>query len=182
MRGIELRRSGLDGRMDYLADNWGSLASGLGVLLSAAGVVYAYLARRAAKSAEAASEDTRRAVIRTLNLADLQGTVDLIDRLKDHLMTEDWSAALELYSAVRSMLADIRARIPPGNEDWKAIIANAMEQVTRFESRVRNWSLMQISDVSSILEATDALTAIQDDLEIMRSSAMFPDETGGGGN
>lgn len=179
MRGIELRRSGLDGRMDYLADNWGSLASGLGVLLSAAGVVYAYLARRAAKSAEAASEDTRRAVIRTLNLADLQRTIALIDRLKDRLMEEDWSAALELYSAVRSMLADIRATMPPGSDEF---FASAMEQLTRFESDVRSWSMRRISDAQGISEINNGLTAIQENLEHLRSSAMFSDETRGEGN
>ena len=167
--------------MDYLADNWGSLVGVLGVLLSAAGVVYAYLARRAAKSAEAASEDTRRAVIRTLNLADLQRTIALIDRLKDRMMDEDWSAALELFSAVRSMLSDIRATIPPGSEDLEPL-ANAMEQITRFESRVRHWSLRQSSDADDISEVNDGLTAIQGNLEQMRSRAMFPEETGGGGN
>lgn len=168
--------------MEYLADNWGSLASGLGVLLSAAGVVYAYLARRAAKSAEAASEDTRRAVLRTLNLADLQRTIALIDRLKDRLMDEDWSAALELYSTVRSMLSDIRARIPPGNAELETSMANAMEQVTRFESSVRSWSMRQISDAQGISEINDGLTVIQEILERLRSSAMFSDETGRAGD
>ena len=176
-----MQRSRLDGRMDYLADNWGSLLSGLGVLLSAAGVVYAYLARRAAKSAEAASRETRRAVIRTLNLADLQRTIALIERLKDRLMVDDWSAALELYSAVRAMLSDIRATLPPGSENLETL-ANAMEQITRFESRVRHWSLRQISDADGISEINDGLTAIQGNLEQMRSRSMFPEETGGGGN
>ena len=167
--------------MDYLADNWGSLVSGLGVLLSAAGVVYAYLAHRAAKSAEAASRETRRAVIRTLNLADLQRTIALIDRLKDRMMDEDWSAALELYSAVRAMLSDIRATLPPGSEDLETL-ANAMERITRFESDVRSWSLRRISDTQGISAVNNGLTVIQENLEHMRSRAMFPEETGGGGN
>ena len=75
--------------MTYFLDNWGSFVGALGLAASIGGLVFAYLARRAAKSAEAAAIEARQALTRTLRLVDVQEAVDLIDRLKDRLELRD---------------------------------------------------------------------------------------------
>ena len=172
MRGIELRRSGLDGRMEYLADNWGSLASGLGVLLSAAGVVYAYLARRAAKSAEAASREARQAIAQTLTAADLQRAVALVERLLSYHRAGRWAVALERYGELRQMLQDIKAYLPEGDEPARKQLSANISEITEVISQVTQavYNGTPPDDANSI---NDTLSAIQQNLEELASRLRF---------
>ena len=91
--------------MDYFLENWGSFVGVLGLLASVGGLVYALLARRAAKSAEKAAnearQETRRTVSRSRRLADTGRAIVLINRLKILHRDGRWDYALELYQEPR---------------------------------------------------------------------------------
>ena len=92
--------------MDYVVNNWGSFVGILGLLASIGGFVVAFLARRAAKSAEQAVSEAHRAITRTLSMVDVERAVALIGRLKDVHRQRNWDYALGLYPELRRMLAD----------------------------------------------------------------------------
>ena len=95
--------------MDYIIANWGSFVGISGLLASIGGLVYAYLARRAARSAEQASVETRRAVTRTLSLVDVLRAIARINQLKDVHYRGNWDYALGLYGELRRTLIEISA-------------------------------------------------------------------------
>ena len=78
----------------------------MGLVASVGGLVYAFLARRAAKSVEQAAREARRAITHTLSLVDVERAVALIGRLKDVHSQRNWDYALGLYPELRRMLAD----------------------------------------------------------------------------
>ena len=82
--------------------DWAALGVGIGGLIaSVIGLTFAFLASRAAKSAEAAanraSHETRRAVTRSRRTVDTGRAISLINRLKALHRIGDWEYALELY-------------------------------------------------------------------------------------
>ena len=165
--------------MEYLADNWGSLSSGLGVLLSAAGVVYAYLARRAAKSAEAASREARQAIAQTLTAADLQRAVALVERLLSYHRAGRWSVALERYGELRQMLQDIKAYLPEGNEAIRKQLSASISEITEIISQVTQ-AVYNGAAPDNANSINDALSAIQQNLEELASRLRFnPTDAGG---
>ena len=99
--------------MEYLADNWGSLASVTGVVVSLAGLAWAIIEARGARSASlaarAATNETRSDIARYLQAVDLQRAIALIQRIKLLHDTRRWDAALEQYQSLREMLSYIIA-------------------------------------------------------------------------
>lgn len=166
--------------VEYLADNWGSLASGLGVLLSAAGVVYAYLARRAAKSAESASREARQAIAQTLTAADLQRAVDCIHRLLIYQRQAEWGAAIELYHNLRQILNDILAYLPENEESSHQTISEAVSEITELLRDI-NRRETSGSPGDGVGHLTDSLITIQEKLEELASRLRFSSSEDAGG-
>ena len=120
---------------------WASLGIGAGGLIaSIAGLIFAFLARRAAKSAEAAadraSEETRRAVSRSRRTVETGKAIALIDRLKRLHRNWDWEYAFELYPELRSRLSDIQASIPIEFADLNDVIEDAIIKIRGIEDEV----------------------------------------------
>ena len=69
--------------MDYVVANWDSFVGVAGLVASVTGLIVAFLARRASKSAEQAAREAHRAVTRTLSLVDIERAVALIRHLKE---------------------------------------------------------------------------------------------------
>jgi hypothetical protein len=84
--------------MDYVVNDWGTFVGILGLAASVGGLVFAFLARRAAKSAEQAAREARRAITRTLSVVDIGRAVALIGRLKEVHRQRNWDYALGLYA------------------------------------------------------------------------------------
>ena len=158
--------------MEYLSDNWGSLASGLGVLLSAAGVVYAYLARRAAKSAEAASREARQAIAQTLTAADLRWAVDCIQRLLIYQRQGEWGAAVELYHNLRKILNDILAYLPESDDPTRNEVSDAIGKITELTAVAEEIAASGPPGAHPGNLAED-LNKIQGDLEALASRLRF---------
>ena len=162
--------------MDYIAENWigllGVLISAIGLIVGAAGLCYAYLARRAAKSAEAAAIEARQALTRTLRLVDVQEAVGLISRLKLMHRAGHWDAALELYQYLRRMLSDIRAGTPENSAELRGFLSEAISKVTDLEDQVssarnENRTPENPSDLDAILNE------IQQNLEKLQSDDLY---------
>ena len=101
--------------MEFISENWGSLASALGLLVSAVGLTWAIRtargARTAAQAAEKATSETRRAFHRYLTTVDIERANARIEYVKNLHRDGRWEAALAWYQELRTMLYDIRARL-----------------------------------------------------------------------
>lgn len=124
--------------MDYLIDNWGSFVGVLGLLASVGGLVYAFLARRAAKSAEQAAREARNSIGQTLCLAYSQRAITLVDRIVALHREQRWDAASELYPELRTVLSDIKGVLLPTLSQFRGPIDQALGQLTLIQSQVHD--------------------------------------------
>lgn len=128
------------GDMDWLADNWGSVVSSVGLAIAVMGIglaVYrASRAEKAARAAENASMETRSTITRVLTIIDLQKAIDLIQRVKLLHRDGKWEASLEHYQTLRSMLADIEIRHPSPTEAFRTNIREAIPRFTVIEDNI----------------------------------------------
>ena len=100
--------------IDFVTDNWGSLASAAGLVVSFVGIGWAIIelrrARAAAQAARAAANETRNDIARHVQAVDLERAIALIQRIKLLHDIGRWDAAMEQYQALRSILSHIIAR------------------------------------------------------------------------
>lgn len=165
--------------MTYFLDNWGSFVGALGLAASIGGLVFAYLARRAAKSAEGAAIEARQALTRTLRLVDVQEAIDLIDRLKDRLELRDWGVVRELYSGLQSKLSDVLAALPSNQERYREIVSNAWEETKTLQNLAHNVIFEEEPDTDIRMGSIVKLNEVQQNLRAMLSNMMFFDEGAG---
>ena len=162
--------------MGYLADNWGSLASVTGVVVSLAGLAWAIIeargARSASQAARAAANETRSDIARHLQAVDLQRAIALIQRIKILHVAGRWDAALEQYQSLRQMLSDIIARCPESQAGIRARLDTARIGVTEMENLVveRGGQVGEEPDTALLHRI---LNLIQSDLEELASDLGF---------
>ena len=132
------------------SENWGSLASALGLIVSLGGLIWAIRAaqgaRTAAQAAEKAATETRRAIRRDLTIVDIERANARLEALKGQHRNRQWEVALAAYPEILNMLYDIRNRHPRLTDEWY----NDM-----------NWAVDRIYD-------------IQDAVEQGRRSSLYP--------
>ena len=162
--------------MEYLADNWGSLASVTGVVVSLAGLAWAIIeargARSASQAARAAANETRSDIARYLQAVDLQRAIALIQRIKLLHDTGRWDAALEQYQSLREMLSYIIARCPESQTGIRSRLAIARAAVTGIENAVGR-SIRQGIEERDRSRLNQRLNRIQSDLEELASDAGY---------
>lgn len=160
-----------------------------GLAASIVGLVFAYLARRAAKSAEFAATsaedaaqsarmEARRALTRDLSSVDIERAIALINRLKGLHRQENWGAALVLYQDLRRTLGEIRAGLPTSLDQFGEKINEAVPQVTIMEDQVSR-ALYESTPLENAPELSEILNAIQQDLETLQTKVTYPDSSGG---
>jgi hypothetical protein len=143
--------------MDFLQDNWGSLASVVGLFATVIGLSIAISTTRAARDsadqsrtaaevAKIASVETRDAISRTLTSVDLQRAIAVIERLKVVHREQKWEVALERYSGLRAMLADIEARIANRSPSISREFRDATAQLRIIEDSVDK-SILRYSQI-----------------------------------
>ena len=158
---------------------WLSLAVGAGGLVaSVIGLIFAFLARRAAKSAEQAAREARQALSRNLSSVDIERAIELISRLKDLHRQRSWSHAIWEYQILRRTMSEIRVSMPAELESFRESIGDFIHQITEMENRISQYlhDSMEPEDVPA-LDA--ALNSIQQVLEILQSNVMYLDNSGG---
>ena len=162
--------------MGYLADNWGSLASVTGVVVSLAGLAWAIIEARGARSASlaarAAANETRSDIARHLQAVDLQRAIALIQRIKILHGARRWDAALEQYQSLREMLSHIIARCPESQAGIRDRLTDARTAVTDIENLVGGRIGQDIED-SDRSRLNRILNRIQSDLEELASDTGF---------
>jgi hypothetical protein len=164
--------------MDYAVENWGSFVGIFGLAASVGGLVFAFLARRAAKSAEQAAREARRAITRTLSVVDIGRAMALIGSLKEVHHQRNWDYALGLYPELRRMLSEIGASTPENFTQYGDFINRAIPQITSLENLVgRSRYERENGEPEDIPSLDEALSEIQQSLEMLQSSMMYTDET-----
>ena len=149
--------------------DWVALGIGVGGLAaSIAGLIFAFLARRAAKSAEAAateaSQETRRSVSRSRRTVETGKVIFLINRLKALHRSGDWEYALELYPELRSGLSDIQASIEEELVELRDDLADAILKIRGIEDEV-NLARYERREPANVPRVDGILNDIQQSLQ-----------------
>ncbi len=165
--------------MDYWIA-WLGIGIGAGGLVaSIVGVLFAFLARRAAKSAEQAATDARTALVRSISSIDVGRAINLVSRLKEVHFQGNWDYALGLYQELRITLSEIRASVA---NDWPESYENigkAIPQLTAIENMVdRSRYESGSGGPENIPKIDETLTEIQQSLETLLGSMIYSDESG----
>ena len=157
--------------------DWAGFGIGAaGLIASIIGVLYAYLARRAAKSAaeaaERASNETRRTVSRSRRAADTGRAIALINRLKVLHRDGGWDYALELYQELRSTLNDIQASMPDDLAEIRVAISDAIYKISELEADV-NRARYENREPADVPGIDGVLSDIQRNLERLQSTDIY---------
>ena len=157
---------------------WTSLGVGIaGLFASIVGLTFAFLAHRAAKSANyaatsaekaanSARTEAERALSRNLSSVDIERAVALINRLKELHHQGNWVAAMWLYQDLRRTLSEIRVSMPADLDQFRDAINSAVPQVTTMEDQVFR-SLHEGTEPEDAPRLSAILNAIQQDLEAL---------------
>ena len=167
--------------MEFVQDNWGNLASVAGLLATVVGLSVAIWtvrqaktsadqSRSAAEAAQMASVETRDSISRTLTSVDLERAIAVIDRLKALHREQKWEVALERYSGLRAMLADIEA--PNMSSSVSREFRDATAQLRVIEDSV-NIAILQDVLLRGFEEFNERLNVIQDTLQKVASQTHF---------
>ena len=115
--------------MEFLADNWGSLASVTGVVVSLAGIALSIILAQGApvdsQAERVAANKTRLDIDRYWQALYLQRAIALIQRIKLLHDTGRWDAALEQYQPLRELLSYIIACCPESQAGIRARLVAA---------------------------------------------------------
>ncbi len=162
--------------MGCFLDNWGSFASLVGVIISAAGLAAALVAmqragkaRDSAAAAELASRETSEAIAAVLLVVELQRAIALIQRIKVLIRDGLWLVSLEHYQPLRAMLSDIKGRFPISQSEYARILDDGIRQVTVMENSISS-ARASGGDPSVQGEPAEVLNNLQEDLEQIASS------------
>ena len=158
--------------MDFLQNNWGDLASALGLAASVLGLMAAAWAALNARSARQAAVEARDRISRSLAATDLERSVALIQRLKLLHRDEHWEAALEQYQALRSMLSSILARHAELESGERERLFEARALITSLERQVEE-ALADGKRVENPTDMNSQLNQVQSDLEDMAGAVGF---------
>ena len=124
----------------FLSDNWGRLASAVGLVVAIVGFYFAIRrasqARTSADAGKIAAEDARNAIFGVLVTIDLQEAIAIIQRLKLQHLHQMWDASLENYQPLRKILSDINVRNPELPAAVRDVLRRAIPQITVVENNV----------------------------------------------
>ena len=154
--------------------DWLALAIGAGGLVaSIAGLIFAFLARRAAKSAEQAAREARNSVGHTLCLVSAQRALSTINRLRNLHRESRWDAALELYQELRTLINDIRGTTPQEFHQSRAELDSGLRELRVIQLLVEN-AVSQDRDPAGLPVLSETLNLIETNLETLISNMMPP--------
>ncbi len=159
--------------MDWLTDNWGSLASAAGLLVTLMGlwIVYwqAKKARTSAEAAEAVAGEAKEFIRRSLTVGDLQQAIDLVQTIKPLHRDARWQVVVDRYQQLRSTLADVRARHPSLTDQQDEVIQGAITQIRVVEDEVDE-AMAKDAQPENAPRFNAVLNNIQVVLETLRST------------
>ena len=155
---------------------WVILGVGAGGLVaSVAGVIFAFLARRAAKSAEAAATEARNSMGQTLCLVSAQRVLSVVARIRTLHLEQRWDAALELYQELRTLLNDIRGTTPREFHQTRAELDKGIGQLRVIQLLVQQ-NFSRGGDLLGLPVLSEAFNSIETNLEALVGDLMPPSE------
>jgi hypothetical protein len=166
-----------------LQNNWGSLASVVGLFATVVGLstaisvaskarAWADESRTAAEAAQTASFETRDAISRTLTSIELEGAIGVIERLKLLHRDRKWEVAVERYSGLRGMLVGIEARNAHPSSSISREFRDATAQLRIIKNSV-NSSILQDVLPDGYEQFNDRLNVILDTLQKVAGRTQF---------
>lgn len=165
--------------MDFIAENWGNIVGLLGFLASVGGLVYAFLARRAARSAEEAANEARQSLTGIISSIDVERAVALINRLMEQHRQGNWDYALALYQDLRRTLSEIAAGIPSQLSQHRDSISQAIPQVSSIVNLVNSHRYEgEPDELIDVPRIDGTLNKIQEALELLQSDMLSPERPG----
>ena len=162
------------------SENWGSLASALGLLVSLGGLIWAIRvargARTAAQAAERATAETTRNIQRYLTTVDIERANARIEYVKNLHRDGRWEAALAWYQELRTMLYDIRARLrldAKSDDSVSLAVAHILDIEFSVDQTIQAGLLPDAAALNQVLSEIQA--ALRDE-SIYRTPASEPRE------
>ncbi|MBI4339343.1 MAG: hypothetical protein HY680_05255 [Chloroflexi bacterium] len=174
--------------LQWLGENWGNLASVVGLMATVVGLSAAIWqlvrTRKAAEAArEAAQEATRtarEALAKSLTIGDLKTAISLLEKVKLFHRTGKWEMALEWYQPIRVALTDARVRYPGLGAEQVRRINAGIAQMSVMANEVDQALRLDQLPPANMKRITERLNAIQSSLESLVSDLQMT-ETGNEG-
>ena len=164
--------------MEFVATNWGGVASAVGLVVSTVGLVWAIIvargARSASRAAQKASQETTAYIAQHLQATNLERSIALIQILKLMHRNDLWEAALEQYQSLRRMLSEIATRLPETETESRLALTTAIRRIIATENEVeaRPVSGLQPKNKAKLQRR---LNDIQSRLELLAGERGFGD-------
>lgn len=153
--------------MDWFGDNWGNLASVLGVVVSVVGfilAVYQILKTRAvAEAAKTAADNARAALSKSITIGDLDRASERIERIKTEISQGRIDIAKEHLLDIMRMLADVIGRAREADE-------SELEKLVQASDTIADLTIMTLEDdftgiIADLTSAQQVLLALRVDIE-----------------
>lgn len=153
--------------MDWFGDNWGNLASVLGVAVSVVGFTLAVCQIRktktAAEAARTAADNARAALSRSITIGDVDRAVERIERVKTEVNLGRIDIAKEHLLDIMRMLADIIGRA-------KEVDESELDKLKQASNTVAGLTIMTPEDdftgiIAGLTGAQQVLLALRVDIE-----------------
>jgi hypothetical protein len=130
--------------LKFLSENWGNIASVLGLFVSVFGFYYALIglresrdasvnAKNAAVRAEEAARSTRDRIYIAETIANCSAAISILDEIKRLQREASWTLLLERYSAVRRILQGIDPQV---SDSHRVILQGALTQLGDLETKI----------------------------------------------
>jgi hypothetical protein len=130
--------------LKFLSENWGNVASVLGLFVSLIGFYYALVSLResrevsvkakdAAVRAEEAARATRDSIYKAETIASCSSAISILDEIRRLQREGSWNLLLDRYSTVRRVLQSIDPEISDGH---RLVLQGALTQFSDLESKI----------------------------------------------
>ena len=153
---------------EFFVERWGDLSSVAGFIFAIAGLVWAGIqskkARSSAEAAEEATIETRNAIGRHLLIIDLQQSISLIQQLKFLHRDGHWRVSLAHYQTLREMISAIVHQSKQSESELRERLLEATASITVMERQVEAWVVHGAASIDAV-ELNRQLNDIQSDLE-----------------
>ena len=167
---------------EFVADNWGGLASVIGVPLALISVAFAiWEARRARSASEAATqaaEQVKQELTRYVLIANFERAFALIRHIKSLHQTNGWTEALTQYEFLRSTTIEIAKGFSDNVHNVQPKMRKARLLISDIQSSILGFADYEPAEHDRV-RLYRRLTDIQEDLEDLASIGR-PGESYGG--
>ena len=156
----------------FVVNNWGSLASVLGVVGGLIGIGFKVwkvrrtrVADQKAKQVAEESERQRRAV-------NLERALALIRHIRLLHRLESWDEALNQYQTLRTVIVDIAAGSPANSAEDQRKLTKVRHLVGRIETEIHGFGNHELA-IQVTIRLIRRLNNVQEDLESLASDERF---------